>query len=178
MNPKRLSLPILSALCCALIILGTQIRIPFFFGVPLTLQTPMIQVAALCLPHPYGIYSVGLYLILGAAGFPVFAMGGGIAYLMEKTGGYLLGFLIATLPLQFFRPLCISSRTSLFLALSLHTVVIFLCGIGWHAYLEGLPFLQLAAAMAPFYFAAFIKILFTIFLVESLLKRFRASLKN
>jgi biotin transport system substrate-specific component len=164
---------ILAALCCALITAGTQIRIPFFLGVPLTLQTPMIQVAALCLPAPYGIYSVLLYLLLGAAGFPVFAYGGGLAYFFEKTGGYLFGFLIATVPLQRYRSYWVSSRARLLASLFLHTMIIFVCGILWHANLEKIPLTTLFAAMTPFYIAAVVKLFFSLFLITALNRRLR-----
>ena len=55
----------------------------------------MIQLAALGLPAPFGILAVSLYLTLGV-GFPVFSNGGGISYFSEITGGYLVGFWIAT----------------------------------------------------------------------------------
>ena len=42
-----------------------------------------------------GVSSVAVYLGLGVAGAPIFARGGGPAYLLGPTGGYLLGFLPA-----------------------------------------------------------------------------------
>jgi biotin transport system substrate-specific component len=40
-----------------------------------------------------GVATVALYLLEGAMGLPVFATGGGLAYLVGPTGGFLLGFL-------------------------------------------------------------------------------------
>lgn len=170
MHSSRLKFLMLASLCCALIVVGTQIRIPFFFGVPLTMQTPMIQMAALCLPYPFGIYSVLLYLMLGASGFPVFSGGGGVTYLLGPTGGYLLGFLVATIPLQIHRSLCISKPPMILFALTIHTVIIFFLGISWHSYQAGISFWKLASGMTPFYFAATIKIILTFALVKSLLR--------
>jgi len=38
--------------------------------------------------------TVILYLIEGSIGLPVFAKGGGLAYLIGPTGGYLIGFIL------------------------------------------------------------------------------------
>ena len=40
-------------------------------------------------------YSVTTYLVIGLVGFPVFARGGGPAYLIRPTFGFLLGFALA-----------------------------------------------------------------------------------
>ena len=39
--------------------------------------------------------TVILYLVEGSIGLPVFAKGGGFAYLMGPTGGYLIGFILS-----------------------------------------------------------------------------------
>ncbi len=41
-----------------------------------------------------GIYQWGVYLLIGLAGVPIFARGGGPAYLLRPTFGFLLGFLL------------------------------------------------------------------------------------
>lgn len=43
-----------------------------------------------------GAASVGVYIILGLAGMPVFAEGGGIWYLAKPSFGYILGFCLAS----------------------------------------------------------------------------------
>ena len=44
---------------------------------------------------PIGICAVGVYLLVGLAGVPVFAHGGGLMYLMKPTFGFLIGFAAA-----------------------------------------------------------------------------------
>ena len=167
----RLRKLISAALFAALIVIGARIQLPFIAGIPLTLQTPMIQLAVLILPFPFGLYSVGLYLLLGAAGFPAFTFGGGIGYFLEKTGGYLFGFFIASIPLQVWRSFFIRNFTHLILGLVLHTALIFLCGIWWHAWVDQLSFLTLAKdTMMPLYFVSLVKIFFTAILARELLK--------
>jgi biotin transport system substrate-specific component len=38
------------------------------------------------------------YIIIGLAGIPIFANGGGPAYVLQPTFGFLIGFLISTIP--------------------------------------------------------------------------------
>ena len=40
------------------------------------------------------VATVVLYLVEGSIGLPVFAKGGGFAYLIGPTGGYLIGFIL------------------------------------------------------------------------------------
>ncbi|MDO8916143.1 MAG: biotin transporter BioY [Coriobacteriia bacterium] len=62
--------------------------------VPLTLQVLVVVLAALLLTPAQAALAVGVYLIEGAIGLPVFAgMLGGLGVLAGPTGGYLWGFL-------------------------------------------------------------------------------------
>lgn len=65
--------------------------------VPFTLQTMVLALLPIALGTKVAVRSVALYLVLGAAGFPVFSgLAGGIAHLVGPTGGFLWGFLIGT----------------------------------------------------------------------------------
>ncbi|MHB1484683.1 MAG: biotin transporter BioY [Saccharofermentanales bacterium] len=94
----RISLTIypmaLCSLFAALIAAGAFVRIPFPL-VPVTLQTLFVILAALVLGAKYSAVSVGVYLFIGLAGFPVFTRGGGLGYVFQPTFGYLIGFLLA-----------------------------------------------------------------------------------
>ena len=63
--------------------------------VPFTLQVVAVLLAGFLLGPRDGAASQALYLAAGAAGLPVFAAGGGAAYLAGPTGGYLLAFPVA-----------------------------------------------------------------------------------
>lgn len=60
-----------------------------------TLQWFFVLLAGLLLNKRLAGASVGVYLIIGLVGVPVFASGGGPSYLIRPTFGYLLGFAVA-----------------------------------------------------------------------------------
>jgi biotin transport system substrate-specific component len=65
-------------------------------GIPLSLQTFAVVLAGLVLGAWRGAASVLLYLVVGAAGAPIFAnFRSGLSVFAGPTGGYLIGFLIA-----------------------------------------------------------------------------------
>lgn len=76
---------------------GARIAVPLpFTPVPGTLQTLAVLLAGLLLGARAGAASQILYLSIGLAGIPVFALpGAGPGYLLGPTGGYLLGFALA-----------------------------------------------------------------------------------
>ena len=88
---KKASDAVLVSLFTALTAVGAFIRIPIPY-VPLTLQTLMVMFAGLILGSRRGVMSQLLYLALGLLGLPIFAQGGGPAYVLQPSFGYLLGF--------------------------------------------------------------------------------------
>ena len=76
--------------------IGARLSVPIpGAGVPFTLQPVAVLLAGLVLGSRAGAMSQAVYLAVGAAGLPVFAAGGGAAYLLGPTGGYLLAFPLA-----------------------------------------------------------------------------------
>ncbi|NLM11808.1 MAG: biotin transporter BioY [Clostridiaceae bacterium] len=85
---------ILIALFTALIAVGAFIKIPNpFFPVPFTLQGVFCAFAGLLLGSKRGACSVGLYVIMGLMGFPVFTLPSGPQYIFQSTFGFLIGFI-------------------------------------------------------------------------------------
>ncbi|MDV0445195.1 Biotin transporter BioY [Methanimicrococcus sp. At1] len=86
---------VLAALFAALIAVGAYIKIPITpLGVPITLQTFFVLLAAVTLGRNWGTVSVIVYLLVGFIGFPVFAGGNsGLGILFGPTGGYLYSFI-------------------------------------------------------------------------------------
>ncbi len=84
----------LCGLCSALIALGAWVCFPSPTGVPLTVQTFFVALAAFVLGLRGGICALLVYLALGAAGMPVFSsFQGGVQVFVSPTGGFLWGFL-------------------------------------------------------------------------------------
>jgi len=80
----------------ALSALGARLSVPLpGTPVPFTLQPVAVLLAGLLLGARAGAASQLTYLAAGAMGLPVFAAGGGLAYLAGPTGGYLLAFPVA-----------------------------------------------------------------------------------
>lgn len=83
-----------AALLAALLCASAWISIPIQ-PVPLTLQVFIVVLSALLLEPIVAFSAVGLYVLMGAAGLPVFSGGtGGLGIIFGPTGGYLLGFVV------------------------------------------------------------------------------------
>jgi biotin transport system substrate-specific component len=83
----------------AVMTLSAKIQIPFW-PVPMTLHTLTVMALAVALGPVAAVSVMAAYLVVGALGLPVFsgspARGIGLAYMIGPTGGYLLGYLIAS----------------------------------------------------------------------------------
>jgi biotin transport system substrate-specific component len=90
---------VLCGIFAALTAVMSQVSIPIPFStVPVTLQTLAVLMAAALLGSKCGAVSQIIYILLGAAGVPVFAnMKGSFAVLIGPTGGYILSFPLAAL---------------------------------------------------------------------------------
>ncbi len=104
--------------------------------VPFTLQVVCVLLAGALLGARLGAASQAAYLAVGIVGAPVFAAGGGLAYLLGPTGGYLLAF-----PLAAFAVGAIAGREGGLLRLTLGLIagvaVIHLGGVTWLSMVTG-----------------------------------------
>lgn len=83
-----------AALFTAFVAVMAQISIPLPIGVPITMQTFAIALCGYVLGWRWGFASIAVYILLGAAGVPVFSsFSGGVGILTGMTGGYIFGFL-------------------------------------------------------------------------------------
>ncbi len=119
-----------AAVFAALTALGAKVYIPHE-PIPFTLQTLFVVLAGAFLGKRGGTMSMLLYLVLGAAGFPVFAgPEAGLAVFAGPTAGYLLGFVAAAAVVGG----TIGRRSSFaWTVLSILTgfTLIFACGSAW-----------------------------------------------
>ncbi len=130
----------LSALFTALTAVLAQFAIPVPFSpVPFTGQIIGVFLAGSLLGKRAGLLSITAYLLLGAAGAPVFSLArGGLHILMGPSGGYLWGFIpavyiIGLIAERISRPTIFSSAGAMLAALA----VIYFCGALQLAFIMG-----------------------------------------
>jgi biotin transport system substrate-specific component len=122
----------LVALCAALTAAGALIKIPLW-PVAITLQTFFVILSGIILGPRDGALSQLVYIIIGLLGLPVFSGGGGLAYLMQPSFGYLIGFVIAPLAAGSIVRNKALTHVSVFMAALTGTLVIYSIGIPYLA---------------------------------------------
>lgn len=82
------------SICVALLCISSYIYIPLpFTPAGVTAQTIMINLIALILTPRQAFSTVGVYIMIGLIGIPVFGGGtSGIGKLLSPTGGFYFGF--------------------------------------------------------------------------------------
>lgn len=98
MTHSRLRQMVLCALFAALTAVCSQIAVPMPWGVPVNLALFSAYLAGSLLGPLWGTVSQLVYLALALIGIPVMAgFSGGPGALFNKTGGYVLGYVVAAL---------------------------------------------------------------------------------
>ena len=143
-----------AALLAALLAASAWISIPVG-AVPVTLQVFIVLLAGLLLSPRGAFTAVSVYLLLGAAGLPVFAGGlGGTGVLAGPTGGYLWGFALGAAAVAWVRgrrALAWSRVAADVLALATGVTVIYLAGWFQLAAVTGMGvWPAFAVGVAPF----------------------------
>lgn len=145
----------------ALTAASAQIAIPLpFTPVPLTLQTFAVLVGAAALGAPRAVAAQTLYFLLAAAGAPILAGGAsGIDKVLGATGGYLVGFILASYVVgKIARQGHTRRIKSTIYAYAVGSLVIYLLGFTWLSIFTGNS-LQWAFnnGVVPFLFGDLIK---------------------
>ena len=151
--------------------ISAKIKIPFY-PVPMTMQTFVVLLLGLSFGYKIGLSAVGLYLLEGIAGLPVFSnspeRGIGIVYFTGPTMGYLIGFLFACYLASFVKPS--ENFLKIFAKLTLSVSTIYILGILWLGNLIGWDKPIYSLGVAPFLLAEIFKILLLSFLVKKIAK--------
>ena len=120
-----------------LITICAKINVPVW-PVPVTLQGFAIAELSAAFGLRIGVATVALYLLEGAFGLPVFATGGGLAYLVGPTGGFLLGFLVMAAIIGYAADKGASGKPlTLFAAMVAADAVLLVLGFVWLLALSG-----------------------------------------
>lgn len=102
-------------------------------GVPITLQTLVVVLCGLALGFSRGTAAVGLYVLLGLVGLPIFSgFRAGPAVLASPSAGYIVGFIFGAAVVGLLATLAVRTRwrmAALFGAAMVGTVVIHVFGI-------------------------------------------------
>ena len=153
-----------------LLTISAKIKIPFY-PVPMTMQTFVVLLLGVTFGYRIAIAAVGLYLLEGIFGLPVFSnspeKGIGIVYFTGPTMGYLIGFLLAS----FFAGY-LNFKTNIFLIflkLIFSVSFIYIFGVIWLGTLIGWDKPIIKLGVTPFLLAELFKILLLTFLTKKFL---------
>jgi len=158
-----------------IICIMAQISIPTPFGLPFTMQTFAIALAAIILGARKGTISTFIYILLGGIGLPVFShFTGGYQCLVGPNGGFILSFpllaLIAGIGMKYYT----KWKWSLLLGLILGTTCTLLCGTLMFSYItKSSFFVAFMTCGLPFLPGELIKICLVSILGPSIKKRIR-----
>jgi len=150
-SSTSLRMTVYASLMAALTTAGAYLSIPIG-PVPIVLQNLFIFLSGLLLGPVWGTASVGVYLLAGILGLPVFAGGiGGIGRFAGPTGGYLLGFLPAVCVIGFISNVSKTNVVRDLLAMICGSLIIYACGLSWLKILTNMTLGKtLAVGMYPF----------------------------
>lgn len=131
-----------------------------FGPVPLSLCTLFLYLVGWVLEPKRAIAAVAVYVLMGAAGLPVFAgFTGGLGHLAGPVGGYIIGYLPMAAVCALFVQRFPTRRWMLFAGLVLGTAVLYAAGTVWFCAQTGTgPIPALVICVLPFLPGDLIKI--------------------
>tara|TARA_B100000003_G_scaffold204222_1_gene215847 strand:- start:563 stop:1114 length:552 start_codon:yes stop_codon:yes gene_type:complete len=151
--------------------ISSKIKIPFY-PVPMTMQTFVVLFLGISFGYKIGLATIGLYILEGLAGLPVFSnspeRGLGITYFTGPTMGYLIGFFSACFIASFIKTS--DSYLKIYLKLILSTSTIYILGVLWLGNLIGWDKPVIQFGVTPFLLAEIFKITLLVILAKKILK--------
>ena len=148
---KQVALVLVGVLVLAV---AAKIKVPMW-PVPVTMGTFAVLTIGAAYGARLGLVTILAYMIIGALGFDIFASSSaetyGLTYMMGCTGGYLVGYVLATLALGALAQRG-WDRSVLWMALAMliGTVLIYVPGLLWLGQLYGWDKPILAWGLTPF----------------------------
>lgn len=178
---STISYLLLAALMAAVCAVCSWISIPLpFTPVPINLGTLAVFLAAGILGWKYGTISVIVFVLLGAAGLPVFhGFTGGMGIITGPTGGYIVGYILAAFLTGIMIDTYFKARKSgenkaatyavLALAMALGLFACYALGTAWFMHISGTDLkAALLMCVVPFLIGDAIKIAAATVLVKKL----------
>lgn len=153
MDRRQLQLVVYASFMAALICVGAYLTVPLPLGpVPLVLQNLFVFLAGLLLGSRWGLASVGIYLLVGALGLPVFVGGtGGLAHFLGPTGGYLFGFAASAFVIGYLAERLRHRVVGDSVAVVVGVLMVFLLGVPWLKAVTGMAWEKaFLVGMLPF----------------------------
>ena len=151
--------------------ISAKVKIPFY-PVPMTMQTFVVLFLGISFGYKIALASVGLYLLEGIIGMPVFSnspeRGVGLVYFTGPTMGYLIGFLSACFLASYIKNE--DNYFTIFMKLIFSVSTIYILGVLWLGTLIGWDKPILELGVMPFLLAEFFKIVLLTILTKKILK--------
>ena len=147
----------------AVLAVAAKIKVPMW-PVPITMGTFAVLSIGAAYGARLGLVTIFGYMLIGALGFDVFAGSTaekfGLEYMMGGTGGYLVGYVLATVLLGYLARLGWDrSALKMALAMVLGNALIYIPGLIWLGMLFGWDKPILAWGLTPFLVGDVVKLL-------------------
>lgn len=170
---KQVAMVVLGIVALAIF---AKIKVPMW-PVPVTMGTFAVLTIGATYGPRLGLATIIGYMIVGAAGFDVFAGSSaeslGLTYMMGGTGGYLVGYVLATLALGFAaRAGWDRSILLMGAAMLVGNILIYAPGLAWLGQLYGWDQPILAWGLTPFLVGDALKLILAALIVPGLWKLF------
>ncbi|MEO1704885.1 MAG: biotin transporter BioY [Pseudomonadota bacterium] len=171
---KLIKQAVLVVLGIAALALFAKIKVPMW-PVPVTMGTFAVLTIGAAYGPRLGLVTILGYMIIGALGFDVFASSSaenfGLTYMMGGTGGYLVGYVLATFALGYFARLGWDrSMTKMAAAMLIGNALIYVPGLLWLGQLYGWDQPILQWGLTPFLIGDALKLVLASLLVPGLWK--------
>ena len=149
-----------TALMTAMLCVAAPFTIPTG-AIPISLATFVIYLAAVILGAKKGSLCVLLYILLGAAGLPVFSgFSGGLGKIAGPTGGYIIGYIFCALIVGLAADLWGRKIRIYPIAMAVGTVVLYAFGTAWYMIQSGNGLAaSLSLCVVPFLAGDIVKII-------------------
>ncbi|MCF2872206.1 biotin transporter BioY [Octadecabacter sp. G9-8] len=170
----RIKQAVLVVLGITLLAVAAKISIPMI-PVPITMGTFAVLTVGAAYGPRLGLVTILGYMIIGAAGFDVFAgstaEANGLTYMMGGTGGYLVGYVLATLALGVAATKGWDRSIGMMaLAMLVGNALIYVPGLLWLGTLYGWDQPILAWGLTPFLVGDVLKLALAALLVPAIWK--------